>query len=264
MFQVLPERVMYATGAPKVTEKAKSTDEEAEAGEEEASEESDSGERELKEEAEEEVDVDRDPREVLKSLQAQAKSILSSTKQAALGAKRKQDLRAFNKTIRRLLSRSESSAILTASAETQFAEIQTQLRIRRENKEAGTSSLPSAQDTSSATSETESGLTAQTATTTAPEDETSLTDGEYNELLSALRSMNENPVDDSKPYATPWMPRDYMSAFAFIPRYLEVCHKICAAVYLRHPVARPGLSEVPSPFAEFTNSTAFAWYLRRR
>jgi hypothetical protein len=75
--------------------------------------------------------------------------------------------------------------------------------------------------------------------------------------------MQENPVDDSKPYATPWMPRDFMSVFAFIPRFLEVNHKICAAVYLRHPVARPGLAEVPTPFSESINSNAFTWYLRR-
>ena len=55
-----------------------------------------------------------------------------------------------------------------------------------------------------------------------------------------------------------------MSAFAFIPRYLEVNHNVCSAVYLRHPVARPGLAEVPSPISNETASLAFNWYLRRR
>jgi hypothetical protein len=64
-------------------------------------------------------------------------------------------------------------------------------------------------------------------------------------LREAMVRARENPVDESKPYATPWKPRPYMSAFAFIPRYLEVNHNICAAVYLRHPVARPNLAEVP-------------------
>lgn len=32
-----------------------------------------------------------------------------------------------------------------------------------------------------------------------------------------------NPIDVTKPYATPWRPRDYLPPFAFIPRYLEVC-----------------------------------------
>ena len=61
-----------------------------------------------------------------------------------------------------------------------------------------------------------------------------------------------------------WFPRHYMSAFAFIPRYLEVNQNVCSAVYLRHPVARPGLAEVPSPFGPETGLLAFQWYLRRR
>jgi ribosomal protein S4 len=73
-----------------------------------------------------------------------------------------------------------------------------------------------------------------------------------------------NKRNAAAPYATPWRPRDYMSAFAFIPRYLEVNQNVCAAVYLRHPVARPGLAEVPTPFSLETGQLAFNWYLRRR
>ena len=73
-----------------------------------------------------------------------------------------------------------------------------------------------------------------------------------------------NPLDPSKPYMTPWQPRDYLSPFAFIPRYLEVNFNICHAVYLRHPVARPTQSEVPSPFGPDTQQLAFHWFLRRR
>lgn len=80
----------------------------------------------------------------------------------------------------------------------------------------------------------------------------------------ALVEASENPIDATKPYATPWRPRPYMSAFAFIPRYLEVNPKICSAVYLRHPVARPGLTEVPTPFPAEMQQLAFNWYLRRR
>ena len=83
-------------------------------------------------------------------------------------------------------------------------------------------------------------------------------------LREAMQRARENPIDESKPYATPWSPRPYMSAFAFIPRYLEVNHNICSAVYLRHPVARPNLAEVPSPFPQEVQQLAFNWYLRRR
>ena len=87
---------------------------------------------------------------------------------------------------------------------------------------------------------------------------------EQKALREAIARIRENPIDETKPYATPWLPRPYMSAFAFVPRYLEVNHNICSAVYLRHPVARPGLAEVPSPFAAETQQLAFNWYLRRR
>lgn len=83
-------------------------------------------------------------------------------------------------------------------------------------------------------------------------------------LKIRVEDPDPNPIDETKPYATPWSPRPYMSPFAFIPRYLEVNQRICSAVYLRHPVARPGLCEVPSPFAPETQQLAFTWYLRRR
>ncbi|KIW90162.1 uncharacterized protein Z519_08805 [Cladophialophora bantiana CBS 173.52] len=263
MFQVEPERVMWATGAPKIPTKAKSEEGADEGNSEETAEAAEKG-KTAEEAAEEDVDVDRDPREVLKDLRAKAKSILATSKRD-IGAKRKQDLRGFSSAIKKLLSRSSSSTILTDSLEAQFTEIQHQLKIRRENQDAGANALPSAQEDKTLSSDpSPETRKAAESTTSELEQETILTDADYNELYAALRSMHENPVDDSKPYATPWMPREYMSAFAFIPRFLEVNHNICAAVYLRHPVARPGLAEVPSPYQADVHSTAFAWYLRRR
>lgn len=85
---------------------------------------------------------------------------------------------------------------------------------------------------------------------------------------SKIRKRDRNagipPGGGSKTYPLPWRPKPFMSAFAFIPRYLEVRQNICAGVYLRHPVARPGLSEVPSPFPMETMQLAYNWYLRRR
>lgn len=90
-----------------------------------------------------------------------------------------------------------------------------------------------------------------------------LSKDEMRKLARLLQLDEENPVDDSKPYATPWRPRPYMSAFAFIPRYLEVNPSICAAVYLRHPVARKGMAEVPTPFSYLTSQLTHNWYLER-
>jgi len=74
----------------------------------------------------------------------------------------------------------------------------------------------------------------------------------------------DKAFDPLKPYRTPWRPRYYLSAFAFIPKYLEVNHNIGHAVYLRDPVASPGLSEVPTPFHGETLQLAYNWFLRRR
>jgi len=268
MFQVEPERVMFATGATKGGVKAKATEDSEDADEAEESEQPQEDAAEA--DAVEEVDIERDPREVLKDLLAQSKSILASPREA-LGAKKKQDLRAFSSAVKRMLSRSQSNTTVTDNLEAQFLELQNQLKLQRENKARGKQSLPSQQRQQPADEDAAEGEAIETQpdaeNTEAAEPETeinTITDREYNELFAALTEMQENPVDDSKPYATPWMPRNYMSAFAFIPRYLEVNQNICAAVYLRHPVARPGLGEVPTPFNESTNASAFGWYLRRR
>ncbi|CZT00528.1 related to NAM9-mitochondrial ribosomal protein, small subunit [Rhynchosporium agropyri] len=84
------------------------------------------------------------------------------------------------------------------------------------------------------------------------------------ERKTRMEKLKMEMHDPTKPYATPWRPRPFMSAFAFVPRYLEVNHKICSAVYLRDPVARPGLTEVPTPFPAEIQQLAFTWYLRRR
>jgi hypothetical protein len=93
--------------------------------------------------------------------------------------------------------------------------------------------------------------------------ETKLTSEELRNLSRILAQDEINPMDETKPYHTPWQPRPYMSAFAFIPRYLEVNPKICSAVYLRHPVARKGFAEVPTPFNYLTSQLAHGYYLER-
>lgn len=286
LFQVDPERVMFATGAPKDKQERragrierKKTDKENEG---EGSEGAAAEQKEEKPEAEAEAEQkEEDPRETLKGLLSQAKTIMATDKEA-LPAKRKQELRGFQKAVRRVLSRSDSSAVLAESLEAQFAQLTSLLKAkkvsgegqgkRRPEKSArGSSDEAEASSTASAADDrpgealteafrkatlSEEGLDAESAS--------ELTDDEFDVLKRALTQLRDNPIDHSKPYATPWRPRNYMSAFAFIPRYLEVNQNICAAVYVRHPVARPGYSEVPTPFSEETGTHAFTWYLRRR
>lgn len=288
---------MFATGAPKSKTERRETrmerrkgqnkgeeDGESEAkaeegGAEEGAEEGAAAEGAEKENTEvkaaEAKEEELDTRDTLKRLMAQAKSVMSSDK-SDLPAKRKQELRGFQKAVRRVLSRSESSNILTGNLETQFSELLTLLKTKAAkpgNKKESKDKASSRGETEAANPETEDVQPGEKLTEafqkaaenrTEEVDTSELSEDEVDTLKRALVQMRDNPIDSSKPYATPWRPRDYMSAFAFIPRYLEVNQNICAAVYLRHPVARPGFSEVPSPFSEGINSAAFTWYLRRR
>jgi ribosomal protein S4 len=264
LFQVEPDRVMYATGAPKTAFerresrqlKQKSDDAEAEA--------------ETKPEATEK-DEKENARDSLRALMSQAKTIMSTDKDV-LPAKKKQELRGFQKAVRRVLSRSDTSTVLTDSLEAQFSELTLLLKAKRAEKKPAKESKKEAkeEETSAATTkseETTSGALSeafQAAAEGGKVDTSELTDEEFDILKRALTQMRDNPIDHSKPYATPWRPREYMSAFAFIPRYLEVNQNICAAVYLRHPVARPGSAEVPTPFGETISTPAYGWYLKRR
>ncbi|KAJ5584172.1 uncharacterized protein N7459_003972 [Penicillium hispanicum] len=272
LFQVDPDRVMFATGAPKTKFERRETrqlkqkqdnDEDAE-GEAEA---------ETKEPAEEKPAVQENTKDTLKALMAQAKTIMSTDKDV-LPAKRKQELRGFQKAVRRVLSRSETSNVLTDSLEAQFSELTLLLKAKKAEKpkesKKEAKEKPSKEQTAvvSEASESEAGDKLSEAFQQAAEggeiDTSELTDDEFEVLKRALTQMRDNPIDHSKPYATPWRPRDYMSVFAFIPRYLEVNQNICAAVYLRHPVARPGSAEVPTPFGESVSTPAYGWYLKRR
>ncbi|CAB4252301.1 similar to Saccharomyces cerevisiae YNL137C NAM9 Mitochondrial ribosomal component of the small subunit [Maudiozyma barnettii] len=69
--------------------------------------------------------------------------------------------------------------------------------------------------------------------------------------------------DPKKPYFTPWKPRQFLAPFAVLPHHLEISFKTCHAVYLRDPVARPGQSEVISPFDDTVHERAYMYYVRK-
>ncbi|KAL9059189.1 MAG: hypothetical protein Q9206_001602 [Seirophora lacunosa] len=248
MFQVEPERVLFATGAPKdarerrAGRKARKKEKAAAKSPDEPSSASPS-----QDGPPEEPPLDN-PKETLQSLLSQARTLLTSSSSSSPSGKRKQDLRSFQRLLKKTLSRThlfpQQSNNLTDSLDAQLQELTQRLNLTH----APPSSMTSSQEK---------------ADSRPPNPET-LTPENSSVLRKALAEARDNPVDVTKPYATPWRPRPYMSAFAFIPRYLEVHHKICSAVYLRHPVARPGLGEVPTPFASDVSALAFNWYLRRR
>lgn len=250
MFQVEPDRVLYATGAPKdkferragrkirAKYSKKASTSEAPDETEPRTPKSDP--------SPEPISTDKTPKGTLQSLLGQAKELLA-TPSTSLTAKRKQDLRAFQRTVKRTLGRPKS--MTATSLDSQLAEIVARMNAAPQTQPASPSSSTTVPELSTPE------LQAEAAT---------LDSTQLRTLRDALKDARENPVDPSKPYATPWRPREWMSAFAFVPRYLEVHPRVCAAVYLRHPVARPGLAEVPTPYGTETNTLAHNWYLRRR
>lgn len=69
-------------------------------------------------------------------------------------------------------------------------------------------------------------------------------------------------ADPSKSYFTPWKPRQFLPVFAVLPKHIEISFSTCHAVYLRDPVARPGESEVISPFDEDIHERSYMYYLK--
>ncbi|KAI5241746.1 alpha-L RNA-binding motif-containing protein [Aureobasidium subglaciale] len=260
MFSVEPERVLYATGArkhnknnPDTLQGREEPDEVEQIVDEDAEDLVDGSESKKNDEASRKsiktIELaNEDPKAALRSLLARAQDITRDSKEG-LSGKRKQDLRAFAKSVKQTMSRLRPSGAAKPGTETIDTLEETLNAIAAKLPAEGAPAEAALPDQQQKQAKKEDAFRARK-------------DAEL--LHAALARANENPIDASKPYATPWRPREFMSAFAFIPRYLEVNQKICSAVYLRHPVARPGLAEVPTPFANETMALAFNWYLRRR
>ena len=85
------------------------------------------------------------------------------------------------------------------------------------------------------------------------------TKGEYSEFdHSPLAKVLSQRNADGKPL-TPFTLPDYASPFLFIPAYIEVAFQTCSAVYVRHPTARPGYSEIPTPYDADGEIVRLAW-----
>jgi ribosomal protein S4 len=248
MFQVEPSSVMFATGAPKERSSTARRIAKERAAQRAEQREASGGQTPRQHHelplapAKGEEPSPTEHKKPLQSMMTDVDGVLAEE----VGAKDKQKFRAFRQTIKKAISlwRTASPESLS-TLDSQFDFLKTQLAGR---------TLPPAVRTPDAIEEP----------LFSPEDERKMRQAFDKLRLEAEHTSAWNRRDASAPYATPWRPRDYMSAFAFIPRYLEVNQNVCAAVYLRHPVARPGLAEVPTPFHVETGQLAFNWYLRRR
>lgn len=83
---------------------------------------------------------------------------------------------------------------------------------------------------------------------------------------SPPRSPENVDEESSTEKLTPFNLPPYASPFIFLPAYAEVSFPTCSAVYVRHPTARPGYSEIPTPYnadGEIVR-LAWEWYSKRR
>jgi len=71
-------------------------------------------------------------------------------------------------------------------------------------------------------------------------------------------SIAKHPDGSASGHAPLYLP-DYAAPFIFIPAYLEVSFPTCSTIYLRHPTARPGYSEVPTPYDADGEVVRLAW-----
>ncbi|MCJ1328376.1 mitochondrial 37S ribosomal protein nam9 [Thelotrema lepadinum] len=252
MFQVEPERVLFATGATKTGKERRQERRIDRREAKSSSKTSDSTNAPSSSPSpphpEEDENPSTTPKATLSSLLTQAKTILANPT-SSHSAARKRELRDFQRQIKRTLSNPRALSDTT---------IATSLSSLADKLSISSPSPPDSPNLSTRPPPKKPSLDGPPPITA------TLKNHEEKLLAAALAEARDNPIDSRKPYATPWRPRPYMSAFAFIPRFLEVHHTICSAVYLRHPVARAGLAEVPTPFATEVSGLAFNWYLRRR
>lgn len=82
----------------------------------------------------------------------------------------------------------------------------------------------------------------------------------------AVAEVEDSYVPYYKRPPTPFYLPEYASPWLYIPAYIEVSFKTCSAIYVRHPTARPGYSEIPTPYDADGAVIRYAWewYVQRR
>lgn len=87
---------------------------------------------------------------------------------------------------------------------------------------------------------------------------------EAEESTEADEAAQETPTTSARPrpdakQVLPFHLPDYAAPFIFIPPYLEVNFPTASAVYVRHPTAGPGFSEIPTPYEADGEVVRLAW-----
>lgn len=76
---------------------------------------------------------------------------------------------------------------------------------------------------------------------------------------AVAESVAESDTQSTTPSLTPFQLPDYAYPHIFVPAYIEVSFTTCSAIYVRHPTARPGYSEIPTPYEADGEIVRLAW-----
>ncbi|KZT06646.1 alpha-L RNA-binding motif-containing protein [Laetiporus sulphureus 93-53] len=76
---------------------------------------------------------------------------------------------------------------------------------------------------------------------------------------SRAKEEPKSPKPKRKSDLTPFHLPPYASPSIFIPAYIEPSFATCSAIYVRHPTARPGYSEIPTPYDADGELVRAAW-----
>lgn len=121
----------------------------------------------------------------------------------------------------------------------------------------------SAEDSEAAAAEAEDATEAEEVPEPAEEPEAT---AESDDPKKSRYTQKRFVVPGTIPEHTPFHLPAYAAPFMFIPAYLEPSFSTCSVIYLRHPTARPGYSEIPTPWdadGEIVRLT-WEWYSKRR
>lgn len=107
-------------------------------------------------------------------------------------------------------------------------------------------------------------LTTPPKESSAPAEETASTtenvsEAKPDEEPSESSSTPKQDTKNTPPPAPRWALPPYAAPHLFIPAYIEPSFATCSAIYVRHPTARPGYSEIPSPYDADGEVMRFAW-----
>lgn len=93
------------------------------------------------------------------------------------------------------------------------------------------------------------------------ESETENVEENANEDNEKNHKIDTHAIDKVLPFNLP----PYAAPHIFIPPYIEPSFATCSFVYVRHPTARPGYSEIPTPYAADGDVMRYAreWYIGR-